>query len=351
MNLFTRSARWWDLQRRWPSMSADSLHIAPSSAETVYTLSPARLLRYHSDRRRHATPLLLIPSVINRYYIFDLRPERSLVAYLLAQGYDVWLVDWQHRGVDRYMTMDDYVTVYLRRFMRRIRRVTGSAAVSLLGYSIGGVFAMLYAALWPDEVANLVDLTGPVDFETEALFDVWTRKEHFSADTVVDATGNIPGWTIQAAFDSAVPGKNVLRALRLWERLDDEAELQHYLAVLYWLQDSVDLPGEFYRRYIRDVYQDNQLLEKRLVMDDRVVDLGEIVCPLLAIAADDDFIAPPEQVMPLIDAVGSSDKQLLMLSGEGGHIFITVGPQAPHSLWPKLDNWLSPRSYPLTIHN
>lgn len=343
--LAQRSVRWWQLQARWPWLDRAALGIAPTPAQTVHTLGPVRLLRYAPPvPAQHATPLLLIPSLINRYYIFDLQPTRSLVAFWLAQGYDVWLVDWHAGPVDRHLTLDAAVTDYLPRLVRRVRRQTGAPRISLLGYSIGGVLATLYAALWPHTVANLINLTGPVRYNDDGLFSVWTRPAHFDPDLVVGAYGNIPGWLLQASFDSLVPGKPLIRARRLWERLDDDAALHAYLAVLYWLNDRVDFPAALYRQMIKMLYQEDRLLQARLTLAGRRVDLRAIEAPVLAVAADDDAIAPASQVLPLVAAVGSADATTLVVDHPGGHIFLVVGDAAPAQLWQPLDRWLAPRS-------
>lgn len=378
-----RSARWWQLQTEWPWLDRAALGLAPTPAQVMSTLGGVRLLRYaaltpqpplpegggEKREKREASgnsalfscppsplrrggggvratlPLLLIPSLINRYYIFDLQSQRSLVEYLQGQGYDVWLVDWHAGAVDRYLTLEAAVTQYLPRLVRRIRRVTGAEWVSLLGYSIGGVLATLYTALYPDSVANLINLTGPVRYDGDGLFTTWTRPAHFDADLVAGAFGgNIPGWLMQAAFDSLVPAKNAIRARRLWERLDDEPALRRYLAVLYWLGDQVDFPGAFYTDVIRALYQEDRLLRGALTLGGRRVDLRAIRCPVLVVAADDDLIAPAAQVLPLVDAVGSADAVGTTVHAPGGHIFLVVGDQAPAALWGPLERWLRPRS-------
>ncbi|HEX6387440.1 MAG TPA: hypothetical protein VF177_22460, partial [Anaerolineae bacterium] len=93
-----RSMRWLELAVNAPDM--EDLRLAPTPAKTIYRINKIRLLRYDSSRHDPAlrTPLLLVPSIINKYYVLDLQPGRSLVAYLLDQGFDVWIVDWGEPG-------------------------------------------------------------------------------------------------------------------------------------------------------------------------------------------------------------------------------------------------------------
>ncbi|MCI0399341.1 MAG: alpha/beta fold hydrolase [Chloroflexi bacterium] len=338
-----RAVRWWEVKLRPPG--AARLQLAPTPAETIYRLNKIRLLRYHNPQRDTSlsVPLLLVPSIINKYYIMDLQPGRSMVAYLLQHGFDVWMVDWGTPGPeDRFDTFDDYIAFYLRRLVGRVRRETGAGRISILGYCIGGLFTAIYTALYPDEIANLVNLAGPVDFAGDGLLCTWTRPEHFRAGAIVDAFGNMPGWLMNGAFDALIPGNQLRQANSLWDRLDGEERLRDYLGLRYWLQDEMDFPGETYRKYIRDLYQENLLVQGRLEIAGRTANLAAITCPILSITATNDHIAPAPQVVALSAAVSSADKQTLTV--EGGHIGIVAGRDAREKLWPQLAAWLWPRS-------
>ena len=338
-----RSWRRWQVKSR-PPLPAE-LQLAPTPAQTVYTLNKCRLLHYANSERDTALrkPLLLVPSIINRYYIMDLQPGRSMVAYLLQQGFDVWVVDWGAPGPeDRFDTFDDYIVTYLRRLVQRVRRATGGEKVSLLGYCIGGIFTAIYAALYPQEIANLINLAGPIDFSDDGLLCAWTRPDRFRPQAIVDAYGNMPGWLMNGAFDHAIPGNWLRQELSLWERLEDEARLQDYLGLQYWLQDEVDFPGTAYGKYIQALYQENQLAQGRLEIDGCRVNLADITSPLLSITATHDHIAPSPSVTILNELVSSADKETMVI--QGGHIGIVAGRNARENLWPKLAAWLRPRS-------
>jgi poly(3-hydroxyalkanoate) synthetase len=102
--------------------------------------------------------------------------------------------------------------------------------------------------------------------------------------------------------------------------------------------DGVPFPAEAYRTYIKDCYQENYLVQGKLIVGGQRVDLGRIACPLLTITAAKDWICPPESAAVLNDLVGSDDKRMLELPG--GHIGIVAGHRASEQLWPKLADWL-----------
>src|SRR3712207_1680041 len=121
-----------------------------------------------------------------------------------------------------------------------------------------------------------------------------------------------------------------------------EESLSSLLAVSKWVDDGVPFPGEAFRRWIRDFYQQNKLARGELELRGRRVELSNITCPVLNIAGEKDFICPVFQARPTLDLVGSEDKALLIL--DAGHVGLMAGPVARGSLWPRIGTWLEPRS-------
>lgn len=339
----SRGMRWLELATTPPGR--DDLQLAPTPAETNYRLNKIRLLHYPNPQRepKLRVPLLLVPSIINRYYVLDLQPGRSMVAYLLQQGFDLWLVDWgKPTAEDRFDTFDDYIQLYLHRLVNRVRQETGVAQISLLGYCIGGTFTAIYTALYPAGVASLINLAGPIDFSQGGILCTWTQPQRFRPEAITKAYGNMPGWLMNSAFDGLLPANQLRQALNLWDRLDHDSRLQDYLGLRHWLTDEVDFPGAAYQKYIGDCYQRNLLVKGQLTIDSRPVHLADITCPLLSITSDGDYIAPAGAVLALNQLSNSPDQSELKL--QGGHIGIVTGRDARQKLWPALTNWLAPRS-------
>ncbi len=318
--------------------------VGQTPAEVIYTEGRLRLLRYTPQvAAPHPVPLVCVPSLINRYYVMDLIPERSLVRYLLGRGVDVYMLDWgTATPADRYRPFDEYITGLMRRCVHTIRRQTGQQAVSLLGYCMGGLFAAIYTALYPHEVANLIDLAGPADYHDDGIFSLWTRPEWLDADLYVDTLGNIPAHLLNMTFNMVRPSNELVQALNYWERGDDQAFMRRFAAMQVWLNDPTPFPGEAFRKYIKDFYQENRLVRGCLRVGGRPVDLGTITTPTLTIAARDDHIAPWRSVAMLHDRIASDDKELIVL--ESGHIGMVIGADARSRLWPHLGDWLVARS-------
>ncbi len=115
-----------------------------------------------------------------------------------------------------------------------------------------------------------------------------------------------------------------------------------WLAVSKWIDDGTPFPGEAFRQWIREFYQQNKLPKGEIELRGHRVDLSKIDCPLLAVAGSKDFICPSTQAEPVVDLVGSRDKKFVVL--DAGHVGLMAGPVAKEELWPRVRDWLKPRS-------
>src|SRR6266700_5573832 len=140
--------------------------IAQTPKEIVWTLNKARLYRYIPvvpAESRHPIPLLLVFALMNRPTILDLRPGHSFIEYMVRRGFEVYLLDWGVPGLeDKDLKFDDYVLDYMTRAIRKVKALSGSSELSLLGWCIGAILTTIYASLRPDDgLCNLLLLTAP----------------------------------------------------------------------------------------------------------------------------------------------------------------------------------------------
>jgi polyhydroxyalkanoate synthase len=325
-------------------MMTKKVPVGSTPADVVYRCNKLKLLRYRAvTERANTAPILMVPSLINRHYILDLMPGRSLVEYLVGQGHDVYMIDWgRPEAEDRYIPFDEYIDGYMHRCMVKVSQISGAEeGVTLLGYCMGGTLVAIYAALHPELTKNVVALTTPVDFRDSGLLGQWTDKHRFNPDVLVDAMGNVPWPLMQASFHMLLPTLWAQKALFVYDRVLDDSFVDNFLALETWGNDNVSFPGECYRRYIKDLYQDNLLVAGELTIHGKKVDLANIRCPLLNVVAMGDHIVPAETALPLSELVSSSDKDTWQL--RGGHIGSIVSRGAQKKFWPNLDNWLLAR--------
>jgi polyhydroxyalkanoate synthase len=328
---------------------AAAADVAPTPKDPILEDGPATLYRFRrptSDRFRGpgsaeaALPLLIVPSLINRWYVVDLRPGASLAAGLVDAGLDTWCLDWGiPRDEDRHLTWDE-VLDRLSRMARRVRRETGASRIGVLGYCMGGTLSAIHTALQPETVAALVNLAGPIRFDEGGTLRHMVDRRWFDADAVADA-GNVRPEQMQAGFVMLRPTAQLGKWVTLLDRAHDPEARAAFGALEAWAEDNIPFPAEAYRRYIRDLYQDDQLVRGEHRIRGARVDLSRIRCPLLTVAAERDTICPPAAATALDGLVGSDDTERLLVPG--GHVGMVVGRRAKDRLYPQMAAWLRAR--------
>ena len=308
----------------------------------AWTENKWRLLHFAPQRPRFKTPVLLVPSLINRWYVLDLGPQRSLIEWLVAQGHDVFCIDWgTPGGEDRYLTWDDFAGRYVGRAVRVAARHGRTGSVHLLGYCLGGTLTATYAAAFPEQVQTLLALAAPIDFEHAGIMAQWTRTPTFDVASLLEAFGNVPWPLMQASFNMLRPTLRAAKTVALLDRAWDDEFLEGFLATEHWGHDNVSFPGACYARYIEDLYRANRLIHGGFQLCGRPAELAQIRMPTLALAFADDHIVPLASAAPLIDRIASKDKQLVVQ--DGGHVGAVVSKKASTRLWPVLSTFWAER--------
>lgn len=334
-------ARVWEVELKRPTVP-----VGLSPKELIWSRNKAKLFRYlPMAEQRHRVPVLLIYALINKPFVMDLYPGRSLVEGLLQEGFDVYLLDWGTPGPeDRRMRFDDYVLDYIPAAVRKVLRRAGTDQVSILGYCIGGTLSALYAAIHADgPLRNLVLLAAPIDFADADLYSVWLSDRHVDVDRMVDVWGNIPAKAIDYGNKLLKPVTNWIRSYQgLAEHGHDERFRRHWMALNQWVNDGTPFPGEAFRQWIKEFYRANKLTRGELFLRGKRVELSQIRANLLTIAATDDHICLPCQATAINDLVSSADRELFTV--KAGHVGIVTGGTGPRILYPKIARWLGERS-------
>jgi len=331
------------------------ISVGTTPSDVVYTEDDMKLLHYKSTvEKPHSVPVLIVYALVNRYYILDLQPDKSVVKKLLDEGLDVYIIDWGYpSGADRYLTLDDYVNGYMKNAVTRVRELSGSDTITLFGVCQGGTLSVMYAALHPENVKNLVTLVTPVNFETDkGLLHLWSKN--IDVDKIVDYYGIIPGDFLNAGFLLTDPFRLTIdKYVGLFSRIEceeteaecklrNEETIKNFLRMEKWIFDSPAQAGEAFREFIKECYQKNSLIKNEMMLDGKKIDLRKIKIPLLNVMAEFDHLVPNEASIPLNDAVSSKDKEMLIFST--GHIGIFVGSKSQKEVVPKIADWLKPRS-------
>ncbi len=336
-------------------LKAPDFSVGTTPSEIVYTEDKMKLIHYiPTVEKPYPVPVLVVYALVNRYYILDLQPDKSVIKKLVAEGFDVYIIDWGYpTGGDRYLTLDDYVNGYINNAVDMIRERSGMNKITFLGVCQGGTFSVMYAALHPEKVKNLITLVAPVNFDTDkGLLHVWARS--LDVDKIVDYYGIVPGDFLNAGFLLTDPFRLMIdKYVGLFDRIEcepgdkecqirNEETVKNFLRMEKWIFDSPDQAGEAFRQFFKDCYQKNLLIKNKMVLNGKKINLKNISMPLLNVMAEFDHLVPNDASKPLNDAVSSEDKETLVFPT--GHIGIFVGSKSQKEVVPGIAEWLKPRS-------
>ena len=287
------------------------------------------------------TPILIVYAFINRHYILDLVPEVSVVRNLLKQGFDIFATDWgTPSAYDKDLTIGHFVNSYMDKSVDLIRETTKSDKVSLFGYCWGGDLVLIYAALHPEKVKNVITVATPGDFSLDnTLLSVWTKSA--KVDNLLDAFGNAPSTFLNAAFALRNPIENIHKYPHFFEQPHSLESTLEFLATETWLYDSPPVIGEIYREFVKYCYQQNLFIKNQMRVDANVVDLRTITAPFLNVVAQKDDLVALASSNALNDVVGSKDKSIIEFPS--GHVGLIMSQHAHKEVWPRVGNWLKDR--------
>jgi polyhydroxyalkanoate synthase len=306
-------------------------NLAVTAGKVVFRNALLEVIHYAPTRPRvHAEPLVIVTPWINKFYILDLTPAKSLVRHLLDQGLDVFITSWKNPDASmRDTRFDDYLVDGVHAIVETARAFTGAARVHAVGYCIGGTALAMYMA-WANRrfgeeampVADYTLLTTLVDFRQPGDIEV-----------LIDEA-SVRFLTAQMARKGYLDGREMAASFRL---LRSNSLIWHYVVhgwlygeslpavdVLYWNMDTTRMSYAMHAWYLRELYLHNRLvLRNALEVAGEPLDLSSITQPLYAVAAQDDHIAPWPQAYKVNHHVSGPKRFVLSSSG---HIFGIVNP-------------------------
>lgn len=323
-------------------LKIDEVDVATTPKELVYRVDKVALYRYTRETpAKFATPIVISYALVNRHDMLDIQPDRSFVRNLLAQGFDVYIIDWGYpTKADKYVTLDDYVNWFLNDIVDFVRKNNGVEKVNLMGICQGGTISIIYSSLHNDKIKNLVTLVTPVDFSTnDGLLFRWSKNINF--DRLVDTYGAIPGEFLNNGFSMLKPMMKVNKYMGVLDMMQDKEKVLNFLRMEKWINDSPDQAGECFRQFMKDLYQGNKLIKGELVVGNQKVSLKNVTMPVMNIYAAEDHLVPPAATIPLNEHVGTKDNELYKFPG--GHIGVFVGARSQKELAPAVAKFLGNR--------
>jgi poly(3-hydroxyalkanoate) synthetase len=279
-------------------------------------------------------PLLVVPSLINRAYVLDLKADASLIRYLAQQGLRPFLLDWGDGSAGmRRLTLDEHVLQILLPAFEWLARTAGRRPL-LLGYCMGGLLALALASWRPDRLAGLALLATPWDFAEGGDAG---RRLAAAAPLLTTLAGSMGGLAVdqlQALFAGVdplqVPGKFGRFASA------PAAAAERFVAIEDWLNDGVPLGGEVVRSCLEDWYRDNLPGRGEWRVGARPIRPERLDLPACIAVPARDRIVPAESALALAARLA----HVAVLRPEAGHISMVAGAQAENRLWAPLGDWL-----------
>jgi polyhydroxyalkanoate synthase len=320
--------------------------IGTTPHDIVYQEDRMRLKHYRPTTEQTVkTPLLIVYALINRETMLDLQPGRSVVQNLLQEGIDVYMIDWGYpTHKDRFTDMDDHVNGYMNNVVDFIRKRHNISKINLMGVCMGGTFSIMYSALHPRKIKNLITTVTPSRFDTDkGLLNIWSRD--LDVDKIIDNHGNFPGDLLNMAFLLLNPARLMIdKYMGFLENMENKNFVENFVRMEKWIFDSPDVPGETFREFIKYFYKEDRLIKNKMELGGRKIDLRKLTMPLLNIYGRFDHLVPPESSEELPEKVGSKDAQNHCLNT--GHIGIYVSSKSQKEFTPKIGQFLRERDAP-----
>ena len=308
-------------------------------APAVMAEGSSRLLDYGQDGG--GRPLLVVPSLVNRYYILDLSQRCSFLRWLAGEGFRPLVVDWGRPcDLERGFDLTDYIAGRLERFLDRAVELAGGP-LPVIGYCMGGDLALALAARRSKDVSALALLATPWDFQAgQGDFAKVAPMLLLPYEPVMSLLGELPVDALQALFAGLDP-EMAIRKFLAFARLDPaSAKAETFVALEDWLNDGVPLAAPVARETINGWYGKNTTATGQWRIAGAPILPAGIETPALCLIPTGDRIVPPASALALAEELPNAT----VITPEAGHIGMMVSASARKNVWEPLATWLAAQS-------
>jgi polyhydroxyalkanoate synthase len=308
---------------------------AASERPVLWREGTTLLRDYRTGHDSAAPRLLVVPSLVNRYYILDLEPDSSFLADLAGRGYAPFVVDWDAPGAEEQgFDLTRYIAGRLTGALDAVKRQPGGPIV-VIGYCMGGNLALALALRRQQDVAALACLATPWDFHADNQVQaqlIGAIGRHL--DPLFQALGVMPVDVLQSFFASLDPLSILAKFRRFADMEGDRA--RKFVALEDWLNDGVGLAAPVARECLTQWYGENTTGLGKWLIAGEPVKPENLRVPTLAMVPGADRIVPPKSALGLAQRLPRCET----LAPAAGHIGMMVGGSARAKVWDPLDSWL-----------
>ncbi|MCH2547268.1 MAG: alpha/beta fold hydrolase [Alphaproteobacteria bacterium] len=307
---------------------------AQTNASVIWQKGNCRLLDYGVEGEEKAR-MIFIPSLINRYYILDLKSQRSMVAYLRAQGIRPLVMDWNEPNQqEQSFSCDEYIT---QRLMPAIASLSHTSPLIAAGYCMGGLLALALAQLAPERVNGLVLMATPWNFHSQNFPRV--KLDNMHAEKLCKSLARqkvISGDIIQTLFYIHNPW-HFAQKFSAFAQLDSiSEEAEEFVAIENWVNDNVDMPSAVAEQCLIHWVQENRPANGNWRINDTSISPDALKIPVFTACPTNDTIVPPDCAEPLLPEI----KNCTTIRPKCGHVAMVAGAQAESTLWRPLNAWV-----------
>ncbi len=347
-------------------------NIGTTPGAVVYRNKMMELIQYAPTTETvHKTPILIFPPWINKFYILDMKPQNSLIKWIVDQGFTLFVVSWVNPDASYAdVGMDDYIRDGYLRAMAEVRRITGEAQINAVGYCIAGTTLSLTLAhlerSGDKSVKSATFFTTLTDFSDQGEVGVFLNDDFVDGIERQVAVDGVLDRSFMAKTFSYLRSNDLIYQPAIKSYMMGEAPPAFDL--LFWNGDGTNLPAKMAVEYLRGLCQGDGLAKGTFPVFGDPVHLSGIKIPVCAIACETDHIAAWKGSFNGVKQFGSKDKTFVL--SQSGHIAGIVNPPSknkyghytndgpmttpeewqagatfhPGSWWPRWGEWLASRS-------
>lgn len=337
--------------------NAKSLVLSQQSPyQVIAEFDHTRVRYYAAAERKYLEPIVFVAPLAINMAIYDLFPYRSLVKYFSQAGFEVYLIDWGHLDYQQHpLNFLNFIQDFMPQCIAQIQRHSKSDQISLHGWSMAGIFALLYtASQQPSCVKNLIVLGSPIDSYASGFIGHTIQKLNrvimhstklkttLYSGQLPTALMHTPGMLNALCFKLINPKSWYQGQKQLLLNLENIKQVQEHATLGNFLNHMIDYPGGIVQDMLFNISLQNPLKNGQIQFGNQTIELKNIHCPLLIGAGNNDQIVSAEAVQPLAYLTNSTDVRFTLIPG--GHLGLMSSQKSAEQFWPLLKHWLQQRS-------